>query len=120
MKFKELHVKKFYDSVRDDVYADFFSYVLEYSEKVMRFGGSFDSKNFVTIAQGMGHFIRNDGSMKLLLFSNLSEEDILAINQGLKTQEDLALKNWIADRDSISKKFILDHSKALAWMIKII
>ncbi len=118
MKFNELHVKKFYDSVRDDVYADFFSHVLEYSDKVMRFGGSFDSKNFVTIAQGMGPFIRNDGSMKLLLFSNLSEEDVLAINQGLKTQEDLSLKNWIDDRDNISKKFILDHSKALAWMIK--
>ena len=118
MKFNELPIKKFYDSVHDDVYADFFSLVLEYSDKVMRFGGSFDSKNFVTIAQGMGPFIRNDGSMKLLLFSNLSEEDILAINQGLKTQEDLSLKNWINDQDNISKKFILDHSKALAWMIK--
>ena len=59
MKFKELHVKKFYDSVRDDVYADFFSLVLEYSDKVMRFGGSFDSKNFVTIAANFDHGIVN-------------------------------------------------------------
>ena len=118
MKFNELHIKEFYDSVRDDVYVDFFSYVLEHSEEVRRFGGSFTSKHFVTIAQGMGHFIRNDGRMKLLLFSNLSEDDILAINQGLKTEEDLFLKNWISDWSNISEKFISDHTKALAWMLK--
>ena len=72
MKFSQLEIKEFYDSVRDDVYVDFFSHVLEHSEEVRRFGGSFDSKNFVTIAQGMGHFIRNDGQMKLLLFSRVS------------------------------------------------
>ena len=118
MKFNELQIKQFYDVVHDDIYADFFSYVLKHSEEVRRFGGSFNSKNFVTIAQGMGHFIRNDGRMKLLLFSNLSNEDILAINQGLKTEEDLILKNWIDDMDSISEKFISDHTKALAWMLK--
>ena len=118
MKFRQLEIKEFYDSVRDDVYVDFFSHVLEHSEEVRRFGGSFDSKNFVTIAQGMGHFIRNDGQMKLLLFSNLLESDVLAINQGLKTEEDLVLKNWIDDWNSIPKKFISDHAKALAWMLK--
>ena len=118
MKFSQLEIKEFYDSVRDDVYVDFFSHVLEHSEEVRRFGGSFDSKNFVTIAQGMGHFIRNDGQMKLLLFSNLLEDDVLAINQGLKTEEDLVLKNWIDDWENIPKKFISDHTKALAWMLK--
>jgi superfamily II DNA or RNA helicase len=118
MKFSQLEIKEFYDSVRDDVYVDFFSHVLEHSEEVRRFGGSFDSKNFVTIAQGMGHFIRNDGQMKLMLFSNLLESDVLAINQGLKTEEDLVLKNWIEDWNSIPKKFISDHTKALSWMLK--
>ena len=118
MNFRELKIKESYDSVRDDVYADFFSYVLESSQEVRRFGGSFNSENFVTIAQGMGQFIRNDGHMKLLLFSNLLEQDILAINQGLKTEDDLVLKNWIEDWSSVSKKFVSDHTKALAWMLR--
>ena len=119
MKFQDLGIKHAYDSVRDDLYADFFSPVLSISYECKRLGGNFTSKNFLKIAQGLRHFIeKEDGVMKLVVLPNFSKEDIKAINNGLKNEDDVLLENWIKDYDEIEDEFIQDHTKALAWMLK--
>jgi len=118
MTFLELTIKPNYDSVRDDLYDDFFTPVLSNSLECMRIGGNFSSKNFLKIVQGMKNFIINDGLMKLVLLPNFSEDDISAINSGLKKESDVLLENWIKDYDEIDEKFVKDHTKALAWMLK--
>lgn len=118
MRFQDLDIKPTYDSVRDDLYADFFSPVLSNSVECMRVGGIFTSKNFLKIAEGMKDFIIKDGEMKLVLLPNFSKEDIDAINTGLKNEEDVLLENWINDYEQIDDKFVKNHTKALAWMLK--
>ena len=118
MRFQDLSIKHSYDSVRDDLYADFFSPVLAISCECKRLGGNFTSKYFLKIAEGMRTFIENDGIMKLVVLPNFSQEDINAINSGLKNEDDVLLENWINDYDDIEEEFTRDHTKALAWMIK--
>ena len=118
MRFQDLSIKHSYDSVRDDLYADFFSPVLAISCECKRLGGNFTSKYFLKIAEGMRTFIENDGIMKLVVLPNFSQEDINAINSGLKNEDDVLLENWINDYDDIEEEFTRDHTKALAWMVK--
>ena len=98
MKFGELSIKNVYDSVRDDLYGEFFSPILSNSVECMRVGGNFTSKNFLKIAEGMQEFIIKDGIMKLVLLPNFSKDDIIAINTGLKNDRDVLLENWIKEQ----------------------
>ena len=50
MRFQDLGIKHGYDSVRDDLYSDFFSLVLSNSVECRRLGGNFTSKNFLKIS----------------------------------------------------------------------
>jgi superfamily II DNA or RNA helicase len=118
MRFRDLDIQPIYDSVRDDLYADFFSPVLSNSVECMRVGGTFTSKTFLKIAQGMKDFIMNDGRMKLVLLPNFSKKDLDAINSGLKDESNVLLENWIEEYSQIEEKFVKDHTKALAWMLK--
>lgn len=118
MSLKDLEIKKFYDSVRDNVYKDFFNKVLSHSTKCNRLGGIFTSRNFAACADGMQEFIKNDGKMKLILTPSFSNEDITAIQKGLKKETDVIIDNWITEFDEIKDKFIEDHVKALAWLLK--
>ena len=118
MSLKNLDLQFSYDSIRDDLYGDFFIPVLSNSVQCKRFGGTFSSKNFLKIAEGIKNFIENDGILQLVLFPNFSKEDIVAINDGLKNQDDVMLENWIKDYEQIPEQITANHSKALAWMIK--
>lgn len=118
MSLKDLGIKKFYDSVADNIYKDFFNKVLSKSVKCHRLGGVFTSRNFAACADGMQEFIKNDGKMKLILTPSFSDEDILAIQNGLKKETDVIIKNWITELDEIKDKFVEDHVKALSWLLK--
>ncbi len=118
MRFQDLDIQPSYDSVRDDLYDDFFVPVLSNSIECKRIGGNFSSKSFLKIAEGMKNFIEKDGLMKLVLLPNFSKEDIDAINTGLKNEVDVLLENWINEYEEIPDQFIKDHTKALAWMLK--
>lgn len=119
MSFKEIGLNPYYDTVKnDDIYSEFFIPILEKSTKVIRFGGIFSSENFVRIAQGMKGFIEKDGVMKLIVYPNITDEDFQAIIDGKKSEQDVILEKWIEDIEQISEKFVQEHVKALAWMIK--
>ena len=118
MNFQNLDIKISYDSIKDDLYDAFFIPVLSNSVECKRFGGNFSSKNFLKIAEGMKDFVMNDGIMQLILFPNFSQEDIDAMNSGLKNNDEILLEHWIKDYAEIPDQFTQDHTKALAWMLK--
>ena len=117
MNFSELDLEGEYDSISHDVYNDFFNKVLSLSKQYARVGGIFTSRNFAACADGLQNFIQNDGRMKLVLTSCFNDEDINAINTGIKNPEEILTENWIKDFSEIKDKFVLDHTKALAWML---
>lgn len=118
MSLKKLELKGTYDSIVDDLYNDFFNRVLSESKQCSRVGGFFTSRNFAACADGLSNFIKNDGTMKLVLTPFFTSEDVDAIKQGLSTKEDKIVDNWIHELGQIKEKFEEDHTKALAWMLK--
>ena len=117
MGFRDLELKSEYDSIYDDVYDDFFNKVLKSSLNYNRIGGKFTSKNFAACAEGLQEFIQKDGIMKLVLLPEFDADDIDSINKGLKNTQGVIEECWIRDFSEISEKFVLDHTKALAWML---
>ena len=118
MNFKDLELKPTYDSIIDDIYNDFFNKMLSESTRCDRLGGVFTSRNFAACAEGMQNFIKNDGRMRLILTPSFSDDDVNAIQNGLKNENDVITKNWITELDEIKDKFEQDHTKALAWLLK--
>ena len=118
MNFKDLELKPTYDSIIDDIYNDFFNKILSESTRCDRLGGVFTSRNFAACAEGMQNFIKNDGRMRLILTPSFSDDDVNAIQNGLKNENDVITKNWITELDEIKDKFEQDHTKALAWLLK--
>ena len=117
MTLKDLELQITY-STPDDVYKDFFNKVLKESDECLRFGGIFNSRTFAGCAEGMQEFVQNNGKMKLILVSEFSDEDVIAIQTGTRSEEDLIIKNWINEISEIKDKFEKDHVKALAWLLK--
>jgi superfamily II DNA or RNA helicase len=117
MQFKDLDIRRFYDSGRNDVYNEFFNVVLSNSNYYKRYGGLFSAKRFALVAEGLQHFIKeNNGTMELAIIPVFSEEDKNALLRGVSV-DDLITKNWINDLSKIKEKFLEDHKKALSWMI---
>lgn len=117
MKLRNVEIKPQYDSISDDVYGDFFNPVFKQSQRCTRAGGRFTSKNLAACATGMQEFIQNDGSMKLAMLPEFSEEDVDAIRRGVRNEVDILSEGWIRDLSEISEKFVEDHVKALSWML---
>ena len=117
MSLRHLDLKPQYDSIADDVYTSFFNRVLKDSVECARVGGRFTSRNFAACAEGMQEFIQSDGTMRLVLLPEFTEEDIDAINRGVSRMQDVLSERWIRDLSEIKDKFVEDHTKALAWML---
>ena len=117
MIFRDIELKSQYDSISDNVYDDFFNKILKVSRSYNRIGGKFTSKNFAACAEGLQEFIQKDGHMKLVLTPEFNADDIDSINQGIKNTHDILLEHWIKDFSEIQEKFVMDHTKALAWML---
>ena len=117
MSLKDLDLKPQYDSMADDVYGGFFNPVFKHSRECVRVGGRFTSRNLAACAEGMQEFIQSDGTMRLVLLPEFTEEDIDAINRGVNRPSDVLSDRWIRDLSEVKDKFVEDHAKALAWML---
>ena len=83
-----------------------------------RVGGKFTSRNFAACAEGMQEFITLDGTMRLVLLPEFTEEDIDAINTGVSRAQDVLSERWIHDLSEVKRQlFVESHTKALAWML---
>ena len=117
MTLRDLDLKPQYDSITDEVYENFFNSVLQHSVEYARIGGRFTSRDFAVCAEGMQEFIQADGTMRLVLLPEFTEEDINAINKGVSKTRDVLSEKWIRDLSEVKDKFVEDHTKALAWML---
>ena len=117
MSLKDVKIRPEYNSVTDDVYGDFFNPVLKNSRQCARAGGRFTSRNLAACAESMQEFIMADGTMKLAMLPEFTEEDICAINRGTQAASDVLSDGWIRDMSEIREKFIEDRVRALAWML---
>lgn len=117
MGFKQLPLKYAYDSNKDDLLWDFYIPALGKSVKYDRISGFFSSTSLAISAKGLANFITHEGHMRLITCPKLSKEDVEAIEAAVSSFEDVMLKCFITDYESIENQFQKSHVSALGWMI---
>ena len=120
MSFRDLDIKKFYDSDSDDILNKFYIPVLAETVKYKRLAGFFSSTSLAIAAKGIVGLIGNRGKMELVCSARLSRDDVHAIMESTRNPSEVIEKYIIKDIESLEKlenEFILDHVKALGWMI---
>lgn len=89
MSFKDLELKPEYRSKLSNVVKDFYIPVLKEAVLYQRAVGFFSSSSLLAISEGICGLIENDGKMQLIASPRLTEEDVEAINDGLKRRDDV-------------------------------
>jgi superfamily II DNA or RNA helicase len=117
MGFKGLNLKAFYDSDSDDLLHDFYVPVLGEAIRYERLAGFFSSKVLAAAARGIYKFILNGGEMKLITSAYLQQTDVEAIRRGATQPETVIAESGIREIQEIDEPFIMEHLKALAWLI---
>lgn len=116
MSFKELELKDYYQTDSSCIPEDFFNLVFPQAVLYKRAAGFFSSTSFVSIGRGLKSFYINGGKMQLLISPQLSEEDYIAICDGLEAKEDIVKQRIIEDFD-IESILEYEGSNILAWLI---
>lgn len=89
MTFLTLPLKHEYRSFEDNVVEDFYIPVLQRSVRYDRAVGFFSSTSLIEITRGLSGLIKNNGTIRLIVSPNLSEEDIEAIAYGYKNKNEV-------------------------------
>lgn len=89
MSFKDIEINTEYRSGKSDVIKDFYIPVLSRAVKYKRAVGFFSSTALIQIAKGISEMVVNGGHIQLIASPRLSEEDILAIQKGYESREQI-------------------------------
>ena len=118
MSFKDIEniIQSTYKSSQDDLVNDFYNIILAESIHYDRITGYFNSTSLAIAARGLIKFIDNDGHMRLLCGTELSEDDLNAILNA-DDLKDLINKKFLSDISNIENKIIENHVKILGWMV---
>lgn len=116
MSFKDLDLLPSYKSSKNNLIKDFYNPVLTEAVKYDRVTGYFSSNSLALAAKGLKNFILNDGKMRLLCGTQLSEDDLNTIINASDIAKMIS-DNFLEDIDSIYDDIELNHVKLLAWMV---
>ena len=87
MSLKEVHIKKEYRSLIDNVVQDFYIPLLERATFYKRAVGFFSSSSLVELTKGIATLAQRGGKIQIVASPYLSEEDIEAIQEGYSERE---------------------------------
>lgn len=116
MSFKDLDLLPSYKSSKNNLIKDFYNPVLSEAVKYDRVTGYFSSNSLALAAKGLKNFIHNDGKMRLLCGTQLSEDDLNTIVNASDIAEMIS-DDFLEDIDSIYDEIEINHIKLLAWMV---
>lgn len=101
MNFKDLEIKKSYINQGPDNFLDcFLNPVLKLATSYKRSVGFFSSSVFKLVINSLPSFIRNAGTINLIVSPTLSADDIVAIQLGYAKKEDIINKRFIEELKS--------------------
>ena len=105
MSFRELEVKPEYRSLIDDVVESFYTPILKESVLYRRAVGFFSSSALVEITNGILGLLKNNGRIELIASPRLTEEDVIAIENGFERREEIIEEVLIRDLLEIKGDF---------------
>ena len=113
MTFRDLDIKRSYESDSANLIESFYEPVLSCAVKYFRLAGFFSSSSLAVAARGMAQFIKNDGHFLLVCNPLLSKEDAETLSQSPDT-----LPQTISiDLNNLTDEIEKNHVKALGWML---
>jgi superfamily II DNA or RNA helicase len=116
--FRELAIKKSYDSDSDNILEDFYIPLLSRAISYRRLSGFFSSSSLAVAAKGISKLILNGGKYQLVTGAKFREADIQAIKDAYETPEKIIEMRMHQDLETIEDEFVRDHVRALGWMVK--
>ncbi len=106
-----------YRSDRHNLLQDFYIPCLSRSIRYDRAVGFFSSSSLALAAQGLTAFVQSGGNMRLVASPQLSAEDIVAIEQGLKQRETAIVDALSRQLSQDFEQVIHDRLACLAWLL---
>lgn len=89
MSLREIQLKTEYRSLLDNVISEFYTPILSQSVMYKRAVGFFSSSALIDLSAGIIGLVKNGGSIQLIASPRLSQEDIVAINDGLRRRDEV-------------------------------
>ena len=117
MSLQELDLQCEYRSDQTNTVTDFYVPCLSVSKEYWRAVGYFTSQGLALAARGLSSFLQNEGKMRLVASPLLTEDDILAIQQGYTEREAVVEKAIIRQLDEDFTEIVEHRLKCLAWLI---
>lgn len=89
MSFRDIELKPEYRSRLDNVIQDFYNPVLKQAVRYKRAVGFFSSSALVSLTVGICGLIENGGMIQVIASPRLSQDDIDAINDGIRRRDEV-------------------------------
>ena len=117
MSLQKLDLHCEYRSDQTNTVTDFYVPCLSVSAEYWRAVGYFTSQGLALAAKGLAAFIQNGGKMRLVASPVLTEDDVLAIQQGYTAREEVVEKAIIRELDDDFTEIVKHRLNCLAWLI---
>ena len=117
MSFRDLDLKMEYRSRRDSVVNDFYIPALNESVLYKRAVGFFSSTSLVELASGICGLVENGGRIELIASPRLSEEDIQAINDGVRRQDEVIEEALLRELKNVTGRYEEERLNLLSNLI---
>jgi len=117
LNLNDLNFKGEYRSDNCNIIQDFYTPCLENSLLYCRAVGFFSSTSMAAVAKGLTGLIRSGGKMQLVASPCLSQEDAIAIAQGLHQREELITKSLLKELEQEFEEVVKDRLACLAWLL---
>ena len=89
MNFTDIEIKEEYRSLQDDIVGEFYTPLLRCAQKYQRAVGFFSSTALIEISDGISGLVKNGGTIELVASPKLSEDDVEAIETGIKLRDEV-------------------------------
>lgn len=117
MSLKDLALRNQYRSDRHDLLNDFYVPCFQQARTYDRAVGFFSSTSLALAAQGLSVFVKSGGRMRLIASPHLSDDDIHAIEQGLKQRQDVISAALVRELERELEQVIYNRLACLAWLL---
>lgn len=117
MSLNDLDLRNQYRSDRHNLLNDFYIPCLQKAKAYDRAVGFFSSTSLTLASQGLTAFVNSGGKMRLIASPHLSDEDIDAIEQGLKQRQEAITAAVVQELEQEFTQIIHDRLACLAWLL---
>lgn len=117
MSFKEIEIKRSYDSSSDDLIEDFYIPILKEAVSYKRVAGFFSSTILNGAMKGFYEIAKKRGKVELIISPKLSSEDISFLSKNNKDLENELGSIFLKEIEFSKSEFENDCKKLLGYML---